>query len=101
MQADEPDDAERAAVAASSIACMQETINAMHMEQHSSRAAQGPPQQPQQQRGGRFGGRRGGGRGGMQQLPEALVEQRRKDGVCLKCGDKSHFARGCRNEPRL
>jgi hypothetical protein len=75
---------------------MQEQINALHMQQQ---------QQPQQRypRGGRSGGggRGGGGRGGRQQLPEALVEQRRKDGVCLKCGDKSHFARGCRNEPRL
>ncbi len=95
MQAEEPEDLQAQRIEQLE-RVMQEQINALHMQQQ-------PQRQQRYPRDGRGGGsgRGGGGRGGMQQLPEALVEQRRKDGVCLKCGDKSHFARGCRNEPRL
>ena len=53
----------------------------------------------QSQRGGR-GGRGGRGRGGREGrgMPSSLTEEQQKwwkDGLCLKCGQAGHRARGC------
>jgi hypothetical protein len=54
-------------------------------------------------RGGRFGGRGGGGGGGgfgppqIPGVPAHVMEQRRADNLCFRCGSGAHQSRECPN----